>query len=446
VADASTRITNWAGQYSCTPAHLHVPRDIQEVVAGLASARGSRLRVLGAAHSPSDIAMSETHLMRLDAMDRILSVDGAAATMQVQAGATLRSIAQVAAQHGLAFPVLGSIDAQTIAGAIATATHGTGMAFGVISTIVTAIELVTPAGDVLHCSAAEKPDIFQAARCGLGVLGVIVTVTLQLSPAFDLDVTEAPNSFDAVLEALPERLRSVDHYRFWYLPHAERMWEWAARRIAPNSAQHTPKPAPLAAWWNDRVVGYHAFQALLYFGSHFPAWIPAINRWYAARMFAQPRRARGPSHGMFTFDCLFRQHVTEWAIPVEHTAEAMRRLRDLIASNSFRVHLPIEVRFTQADDIWLSPAQGRDTCYIGIIAYLAWGRGTEHAAYFAAFEALMAELGGRPHWAKRFGPESAWLATRYPHWQDFQRVRRHLDPEGRMANAYTDRVIGAVAP
>ena len=440
------RFSNWAGQYGCTPARVHHAASAADVAAAIAAATqaGRQLRVLGAGHSPSDIAMSDEDLLLLDGMTRILSVDVPNGRVRVQAGASLGDIARAADAAGLAFPVLGSIDAQTIAGATATATHGTGAAFGVLSSLIVDLDLVTPSGASLHCSEESHSDVWHAARCGLGAIGVITAMTLQLCPAFDLDVTERQTSLEAALDALPQSLHEVDHYRFWYLPHSDRVWDWRATRGAPEHLAPA-KRQPLAAWWHDSFIGYHLFQALLFAGSFLPSLIPAINRWYTARMFTAPKRARGPSHSMFTFDCLFRQHVTEWAIPVEHTATAMRELRRLIESNGFRVHLPIEVRFTRRDDIWLSPCQGRDSCYIGIIAYLAYGRGTEHEAYFAAFEALMASLDGRPHWAKRFGPEAGWLAGQYPHWADFQAVRRRLDPHGLLANAYTERVLGPIS-
>src|SRR5260221_5716287 len=218
-ASSPASIKNWAGQYSCTPRRIHHASCRDDVTAALAAAAasGSRLRVLGAACSPSDIAMSDEDLLILDGMSRIITIDEAACRVRVEAGARLADVTAAIAQHRLAFPVLGSISDQTIAGAIATSTHGTGIGFGSLSSLVEEIELVTPRGEILQLSATRHPDVFNAARCGLGAIGVITEVTLRLSPAFDLIVSEGPSDLETVLSGLPERLKFY-HYRFWYLP------------------------------------------------------------------------------------------------------------------------------------------------------------------------------------------------------------------------------------
>jgi L-gulonolactone oxidase len=442
---SSSRISNWAGQFSCRPRCIHHASNRTEVQVALekAAAAGRRLRVFGAGRSPSDIAMSDQDLLIIDGMNRIIAVNAASGRVLVEAGARLCDITEAVAPHGLAFPVLGSISEQSIAGAIATATHGTGIGVGCLSSLVEEIEMVTPDGEIMRLSADRNANIFDALRCGLGTIGVITKLTLKLVPAFDLEVVEQEAPLETILSQLPERLK-LDHYRFWYLPHADRAWEWKATRTQPSSGQLPPRRS-LAAWLRNRVLGGHVYEAMLYLCSFVPALLPAINRCYCNIFLRKPRSSRDRSDRQFNFDCLFKQHVNEWAIPVERTAEALRGLRGLIADRGFRVHLPIEVRFVKGDDVWLSPSYGRDSCYIGIIAYIPFGRKTtNHDAYFAAFEALMAGLDGRPHWAKRFGPGADWLSQRYPRWSDFQRIRRQLDPDARLTNSYTDRVLGPV--
>jgi L-gulonolactone oxidase len=209
--------------------------------------------------------------------------------------------------------------------------------------------------------------------------------------------------------------------------------------VAPNAIQRA------RTWIRESVVGHRAFELALYAGTHEPRIVPALNRVYTRAMFSRPRVAAGPSHAMFTVDYgVFRPkaHTSEWAIPLAHTAEALRRLRALIAKRGFHVHVPIEVRFVNRDNVWLSPCYGRDSCYIGVMAYMPYGRAPGHEAFFEAFNALMLELDGRPHWAKRFSPEAATLRTRYPRWADFAALRQMLDPGSVFANTYTERVLG----
>jgi L-gulonolactone oxidase len=438
------RFTNWAGQYSCVPRVVERPTttaEVQRIVRG-ARASGRRLRVFGSGYSPSDIAMSDDVLIVLDRMARVLAIDVERRTITVEAGATLKTIDAVLRVAGLALPNLGSIAAQTIVGAVATGTHGTGVGYGVLSTMVEEVTLVTGTGDVVRLAKGEHEAWLDAVRCHLGALAVITEVTLSVCPAFDLAVEERPADLDDVLSDLGARLR-VDHYRFWYIPHADRVWEWSATRVPP--APDPPRPSVFVRgrqWMRETLLGRLGFELALLVATADERLVPHVNRAYARAMYSAPRDACGASRSMFTFDCLFKQHVDEWAIPLERTAEALTALRELITTRGFSAHLPIEVRFVKGDSIWLSPSYGRDSCYIGVIAYLPYGRTTRFREYFAAFESLMASLGGRPHWAKRFGPEAASLAPLYPRWNDFAALRATLDPSRVFANAYIERVLG----
>nr|VFJ61413.1 MAG: L-gulonolactone oxidase [Candidatus Kentron sp. FW] len=435
---------NWSGQFHCTPRRVHTPRSEGEVVDIMVelSRRGTHARVFGSGLSPGDIAMSNEELVLSTNLHRVLGVDTDMSTVTVQPGITLMALSHELAAHGLALPILGSVAGQTVAGATGTGTHGTGVKFGTLSTLVEAMRLVTPNGDVLNISAEENPALLNAARCHLGSLGVITRITLRVCKAFDLEVTERPDTLEAVLERLPERLRN-DHYRFWYVPHTDRVWEWIAIRVPPEQPEKSNPWRQLGTRFNERIIDHHLYESLLHLATYRPSLIPIINKLGVRARFDKPRHSTGPSLSRFTFDCLFKQHVNEWSIPLEYTARALRGIRELIAEKGYYAHLPIEVRFVRGDDIWLSPCQGRDSCYIGVIAYMPHGRPTYHEAYFTDFEALMATLDGRPHWGKFFRFESEKLAKHYPYWEDFQRVRRDLDPDYRLRNTFTDRVFRA---
>nr|VFK47420.1 MAG: L-gulonolactone oxidase [Candidatus Kentron sp. TC] len=433
---------NWSGQFHCTPRRLHKPRSEAEMADIMRdiSRRNTNARIFGSSLSPSDIAMSDDELVLLDEFDRVLEIDGDGHRVVVEPGITLENLSHALTRHGLALPVLGSVAGQTVTGAMGTATHGTGIEFGVFPTLIEAMRIVTPHGKALHISARENSELLPAARCHLGSLGVITQVTSRVCDAFDLEVTEQPNTLENVLSKLPERLRN-DHYRFWYIPHTDRAWEWMATRASPGKPPRSSPWRKLASGFNDKFIDHHVYESLLHLATYWPSLIPLINKLGVRARFNKTRHSRGPSLAQFTFDCLFKQHVNEWSIPVEHTADALRGIRDLIAEKGYYAHLPIEVRFARGDDIWLSPCQGRDSCYIGVIAYMPHGRPPRHEAYFADFEKLMATFSGRPHWGKFFELEPDKLAKRYPRWEDFQRIRRRLDPEYRLRNRFTERVF-----
>jgi L-gulonolactone oxidase len=435
---------NWSRQYRCIPHHIHYPTDtkaVGEILQG-AVQRGSRVRVFGAGHSPSDIAMSDEELIVPTQLNHVLGIYPAIKTAVVEAGITLTELNQALACYGLALPNLGSISAQTLAGAMATATHGTGINYGVLPTLIRAMTLVTAQGEVLHLSEQENVRWFKAAQCSLGSLGVVTELELQVCDAFDLEVSEQPNNLETVLNHLPNRLQA-DHYRFWYLPHSDRVWEWSAMRKPPGCAQPALTPLHrIRQWYKEQLIGYHVMEFLLYLATFRPNWIPAINRWYTQQQFETPRQSCSDSVSQFNFDCLFKQYVNEWCIPIQHTADGILKIREMIYRQGYQVHLPIEVRFVKGDNIWLSPCQGRDSCYIGVIAYLPYGKPMDYTVYFADYERIMESLDGRPHWAKRFGPDHHWLKDRYPHWLDFQAVRTELDPHHYFSNSYTKRVLG----
>jgi L-gulonolactone oxidase len=407
---------------------------------------GRRIRVFGSGHSPSDLALSDDTLVVLDGMAAILAIDASVRRITFQGGATLAQIDKALREGGLALPCLGSIAAQTIAGAVATATHGTGIGHGTLSSLVEEATLVTGTGELLRISRNENENWLDGIRCHLGALGVIVELTLSVCDAFNLEIEERPGDLDSVLANLSDLLQS-DYYRFWYLPHADRVWEWRANRVQPQPPDTPSAMARAHMWIRERAVGYRAFEFALYAATYEPRLISYVNRAYTRAIFSRPRSSSGPSHEMFTVDYgVFKQkaHTNEWAIPIERTAEALHSLRTLIATRGFRVHLPIEVRFVKGDGVWLSPCYGRDSCYIGVMAYMPYGRDTEYAPFFEAFEAVMLKLGGRPHWAKHFGPQAEALRARYPRWAEFLALRAKLDPDGVFENAYTQRVLGPI--
>ena len=386
--------------------------------------------------------MSNEELVCSDRLNLILNIDYESQTVVTQAGVTLKDLNQNLAKHGLALPNLGSISAQTIGGAIATATHGTGLGYGVISTIIQEITLVTGLGKVIKISLNENSELLNAAKCHLGSLGLVTELKLQVTKEFDLEVQEQPQTLETVLQKLPERLQS-DHYRFWYLPHTDMVWEWSATRKPSQKntlVQNTFQS--IQNWYKEKFIGYYTFEFLLYLATYNQRFIPFINHWYVKQMFSHSKHSQADSVSQFKFDCLFKQQVNEWSIPIENTADAMLQIRNMIKQKDYKVHLPIEVRFVKGDDIWLSPCQGRDSCFIGIITYLPYGKHIDCQNYFRDYEKIMLSLDGRPHWAKRFGPESQTLEKIYPHWNEFQKIRYQLDPENRFGNSYSDRVLG----
>ncbi len=434
---------NWAGDECCQPAAIERPSSIAEIVAALerAAAHGQRVRVAGAGHSFSDIALTDGRLLKLDRMNRLLDVDRASGLVRVQGGITIHALNARLAAIGLALENLGDIDVQSIAGAISTATHGTGARLRNIPSQVAALTLVLADGSTLHCTE-DDPELLRAARVGLGALGVLAEVTLRCVPAFRLRGVDTPAPLEQTLERFEELALANDHFEFFVFPHAR-----TALTRTNNRTQEPTRPrGRTSAYANDVLLTNHAFGLCCRLGRRVPGQIPRINR-LVTRMAGTSRRL-DRSDRIFASPRLVRFTEMEYALPRERTVEAVRRVLELVESRArvgghrsgFAVPFPIEVRTVAADDALISTAAERDSGFVAVHMFegMAW------QPYFRAVEQIMDELGGRPHWGKRHFQTAATLRELYPEWERFQAVRRRLDPQGRFVNAYTDRVLGPV--
>jgi L-gulono-1,4-lactone dehydrogenase len=430
VATTERRWTNWAGTASCTPRAVHFPASEDEIAAIVKAAE--RVKVVGAGHSFSDIACTDGDLIRLDRYDKVLAVDRAARTVTAQAGITISRLNEELAVRGLAMQNLGDIAYQSLAGAIATATHGTGTRLGTISTQVRELTLVTADGSGLRCSPDADAELFRAAQVSLGALGVIASVTLACVDAFNLHATEGPGRLDEILSRIDELADSNDHFEFYWFPHTDRVLVKVNNRTdEPARPRSRPKE-----WFDEIFLANKVFGVLAKTGERRPSLIPRISRVVTGALSKTEYSDR--SDRVFASPRLVRFAETEYEIPRSTVAGAVREVHAMIEREGFRVNFPIEVRFVAADDALLSPAHRRDSCYVA--AHMSAGLGYE--PYFRAFERIMDARDGRPHWGKIHFQTAATLRARYPEWDRFIAVRNRLDPERRFGNTYLQRVLG----
>jgi len=428
---------NWAGDQRCRPATVERPASRDALVAAVqkATGGGGRVRVSASGHSFTDIACTDATMLRLDRLNEVLDVDVASGLVRVEAGIVIGDLAEALAGRGLAMENQGDIDHQTLAGAISTATHGTGIRFQNLSAQVEAVELVLADGSVHECSAEADPEALPAARAGLGALGAMYSVTLRTVPAYTINRVDRPLAIAETLARLDEFVDANDHFEFYAFPHTE-------TAIVRESARtdEPPRPRPRAREYLQEVVLENwLVDVYARIGRRFPSRIPPLAR-LLARGIGRSVKVDA-SHRVFASERRVRFTEMEYGIPREHGAEAVRRVLEMIERRGFCVSFPIEVRFVAPDDVLLSPSHHRETCYIAVHMY----QGSQWEPYFRAVEEIMDPLGGRPHWGKRHFQTAASLAERYPRWADFQKVRARLDPQGAFANAYTDRVLGPVA-
>ncbi|ABP56456.1 D-arabinono-1,4-lactone oxidase [Salinispora tropica] len=425
--------SNWAGNQRGTATSVLRPTSNAEIAEAVraAVAGGERIRPVGSGHSFTPVARTDGHRMELTGLPHEARVDLDRRLVTVPAGTTLRTLNRLLAGHGLALPNLGDIDAQTVAGAISTGTHGTGARYGCLSTFVTALTLVTGVGEVLHCSADENPDVFAAARVSLGALGVLVDVTLSCVDAFVLHAHERPAPLAGVLAELPELVERHDHVEFYWFPYTDRVQVKSNDRVPVND-----RPLPgWHRWLNDEFLSNTLLAGACRLGRAVPALAPGISS-VAARVLTE-RRYTGPSDAVFCSPRRVRFVEMEYALPREALAPALADLRRIVDRLPVKVLFPAEIRFSAADDVWLSHGYGRDSAYLAVHQYV----GMPYEPYFRAVEELAEGLGGRPHWGKLHWRDAASLAPAYPRWDSFQAVRDRLDPHRVFASEHLSRIL-----
>ena len=399
-----------------------------------ATERRLPIHAAGSGHSFTEAALTEGAMVRLGVLDRFLDADPASGVVKVEAGITLNALSEALWERGLALENLGDIDRQTLAGAISTATHGTGARFQNLSAQVEAMELVLADGSLLSVSSQSDPDAHLATRVGLGALGVIYSVTLRTVPAFVMRRVDSPLPVGETLASLDELANANEHFEFYVFPYTD-----TALVIERNRVEGPPRPrGRVSAYVNEILIENRAMDLLARTGRRFPAAIPRLAR-FASRQFSRSERT-DRSYRVFASERRVRFTEMEYALPREHGAEAVRRVLALVRERRLPVGFPIEFRVVASDDAYLSTAYGRETAYVAVHQY----QGAPWREYFRAVEEIMSSYGGRPHWGKRHFQTAATLRELYPRWDDFQRVRARLDPQGTFANAYTDRVLGPV--
>ncbi|MFE2443421.1 D-arabinono-1,4-lactone oxidase [Stenotrophomonas sp. NPDC087984] len=425
---------NWAGNVTARPVRSVAPSSTQELaeVVRRAAAEGLKVKAVGSGHSFTTTAATDGLLIRPDRMAGVRGLDREAGTVTVAAGTPLRQLNETLSAHGLSLANMGDIMEQTVAGATATGTHGTGRDSASIAAQIKGLELVTADGSVLRCSAAENPEIFAAARIGLGALGVVSAITFAVEPEFLLTAREEPMPFDRVMADFERLVAENEHFEFYWFPHT-------GNCNTKRNNRSTGPAAPVgrvSGWVDDELLSNGIFQVACSVGRAVPATIPGIAKISSRALSA--RTYTDIPYKVFTSPRRVRFLEMEYAVPREAAVTALRELKSTVDRSGLRVSFPVEVRTAPADDIALSTAAGRETAYIAVHLY----RGTPHRAYFTAAEQIMIAHGGRPHWGKLHSRDAGYLSGVYPRFGEFTAVRDRLDPDRLFTNDYLRRVLG----
>ncbi|KAL8413705.1 hypothetical protein RB594_005090 [Gaeumannomyces avenae] len=468
----------WAKTFASLP-ELYIQPESQaeiEKVVSLARRLRRRVSLVGCGHSPSDLTCTSGWLVNLDRHARVLSLDRAAGVVVMQSGIRLFALAEELARAGLAMPNLGSINDQSVAGVISTGTHGSSLRHGLISDDVLALKITLADGKTRSCSHAEDQDLFRAALLSLGALGVITEVTFRAVPAFSLAWTQTIDSDAAMLRAWDTTLWTQAHFvRVWWFPHTRRAVVWSASEPEGKGEGEGAggQQVVLPVSWLSSRVGYHVYHNLLWLAQYVPRVLPWVERFVFGMQFGfrdgTTTRGLQPSREALLLDCLYSQYVNEWALPLSRGPEALARLgawlnrlrpgdqgyvehRIPFPADGMYVHAPVEVRVSDARNEsvrsgrgcrpWLDPTMpDGPTLYLNATLYRPYLQDPPSLVrYYEAFEWLMRDLGGRPHWAKNF--RFADMESLYgDHLRRWREVRDRADPDGMFVGAWHRRFV-----
>ncbi|MFF5187869.1 D-arabinono-1,4-lactone oxidase [Streptomyces sp. NPDC000345] len=426
---------NWGGNVSVRPAREVMPASVDELAAAVrrAAEDGLKVKAVGSGHSFTAIAATDGVLIRPQLLTGIRKIDRDDMTVTVEAGTPLKRLNIALAREGLSLTNMGDIMVQTVSGATSTGTHGTGRESGSIAAQIKGLELVTADGSVLTCSEKENPEVFAAARIGLGALGVVTAITFAVEPVFLLTAREEPMPFDRVLADFDELWAENEHFEFYWFPHTGNT---NTKRNNRSAGPRRPV-GQVSGWIEDEFLSNGVFQVAQWVGRAVPATIPAIAQISSKALSS--RTYTDLPYKVFTSPRRVRFMEMEYAVPRAAVTETLRELKAMVDRSGMRISFPVEVRTAPADDITLSTASGRDSAYIAVHMV----KGSPYQAYFTAAERIFTAHEGRPHWGKIHTRDAEYFAQVYPRFGEFTALRDRLDPDRRFQNDYLRRVLGA---
>ncbi len=418
---------NWSGRVECRPGKFAEPKSLSELqtVVRDAAAAGKKVRVVGSGHSFTELVATDDVLITLDGMQGLVEAKPEAGEATVWAGTKLHRLNPMLDEQGLAMENLGDINVQSIAGAVSTGTHGTGMKFGNIATQAIGLTLVTASGEVLELSETKDRDLFKAAQVSLGTLGVIAKVRLRLVPSYKLDYWRKKSTFTETLAKAEEWRDAHRQFEFYCFPHAEQVQlKFLDQTDAPVNVNARKK------WFADVFMENFMFGAMSMVCRSFPSMCIPIARFCAGTLGFSHEINVG--HKSLSTVRMVKFNEMEFAMPAERGLECVKELKEWIDREKVTVHFPIEFRYVKGDDVCISPHYGRDSAAISVHQF----KGMDYKKYFDGCEAIFRNYNARPHWGKLHSLKAKDLRALYPKWDEFQRARQQLDPKGVFLTPY----------
>lgn len=428
---------NWSRAQTAHPQAFVQPATEAELVGVVrdAAARGLHVKTVGAGHSFTPAAVTHGVLVNLDNLTGLVHVDKDAMEVTFLAGTRLRDIPGLLRPHGLALANQGDVDPQSLAGALSTSTHGTGVGFTGFAGMVRGLRIVTADG-VVHDAGPGDP-LFECGRVSIGALGVLTQVRMAVVDTFILSAVEKAEPLGPVVENFTALAHEVDHLEYYWFPGTSVAHVKRNTRHPLSDRDNVPGSVP--RWKSvidDELVSNAAYGAMCRVMSVAPKTTGFFNR-VSAGALAQ-REYADVAHDVFVSKRRVRFNEMEYSVPLADAPEVLAEVHRAIDACGIPVGFPIEVRATAADDVPLSTAKGRESCYIAAHRY----HRDDYREFFRVLEPILVAAGGRPHWGKHHTLGFAELSAVHEDLTTVAALRSQVDPDGMFRNPYVDRVFG----
>lgn len=428
---------NWSRAQTAHPQAFVQPATEAELVGVVrdAAARGLHVKTVGAGHSFTPAAVTDGVLVNLDNLTGLVHVDKDDMEVTFLAGTRLRDIPGLLRPHGLALANQGDVDPQSLAGALSTSTHGTGVRFTGFAGMVQGLRIVTADG-VVHDAGPGDP-LFECGRVSIGALGVLTQVRMAVVDTFILSAVEKAEPLGPVVENFTALAHEVDHLEYYWFPGTSVAHVKRNTRHPLSDRDNVPGSVP--RWKSvidDELVSNAAYGAMCRVMSVAPKTTGFFNR-VSAGALAQ-REYADVAHDVFVSKRRVRFNEMEYSVPLADAPEVLAEVHRAIDACGIPVGFPIEVRATAADDVPLSTAKGRESCYIAAHRY----HRDDYRQFFRVLEPILVAAGGRPHWGKHHTLGFAELSAVHEDLTTVAALRSQVDPDGMFRNPYVDRVFG----
>ncbi|MEG2265020.1 MAG: D-arabinono-1,4-lactone oxidase [Acinetobacter sp.] len=413
---------NWSGSQFST-ARIVQPSQISELQSLVKT--HAHIRAVGAGHSFSPLAKTDEVLLNLDQFKGVVAFDQEKTQCTVYAGTRLYDLGKDLKPINQALINQGDIDQQSLAGAISTGTHGTGIDLPCISAFVEGFELLTADGELLQCHRQQNTEIFQAGRVALGSLGILTQITLQNRPRYKLKEQIRLCSLKDIFTHIDQWKHQHRHIEFWAFLHADQVM---LKTLDETDATIQP-----------RTESWSSEDALLTLCSELTRKLPATNPYLQKLLgvFVKPTCYVDWSHRIFPTPRNTKFNEMEYQIPVDQGLACLDEVLHALRKYKVATFFPLEFRFVKGDDIWLSPFYQRDSVSISIHQFYK----QDYRTIFDLIEPILQKYQGRPHWGKLHSMSTASLRELYPKWDDFMVLRQQLDPQQKWLNPYLKQLF-----